>query len=104
MKLLFLTSTCIGLYILILWLSTRYREDKISSLKWVLQATLGTLCVLWPILFINQFWVLFLAALVIVFALFVGAQGGVFGRLSKNGIFGGIWLTIPLYFYLVTNT
>ncbi len=86
------------------WITTREKEDQVQYLKWVLQATLGTICVLWPVLFISKFWVLFVAALLLVIATYLGSQGGLFGRLSKNGMFGGFWLTIPLYVYLLSNT
>jgi len=104
MNVLLITILCIALYWLMIWFTTKSQENKIHALKWILQATLGTLCVLWPIILINKFWVLFVAALTLVFATYIGSQGGLFGRLSKNGIYGGVWLSIPLYVYLLPNT
>lgn len=104
MKLLLLTIACIFSYVLMVWFTTKRVEVKVQSLKWVLQATLGTICALWPVLFISKFWVLFVAALLLVVATYMGAQGGLFAKLSKNGMFGGLWLTIPLYVYLLPNT
>ena len=86
------------------WITLRSHENKVDPVKWLLQCTAGTLCILWPVMFQNMFWVLFLAVLIVVVAIYVGAQGGLFGRLFKNGVFGGIWLTIPLYAYLLPNT
>jgi hypothetical protein len=51
-----------------------------------------------------MFWAIFVAVLLLVAAMYLGSQKGLIGRLSKNGVFGGIWLTIPLYIYLLPNT
>jgi len=103
MKLLFLIIVGHGLYIFMLWLTMKHQTDKVSSVKWVLESTLVTLCVLLPVLFIDQFWVLFLAAFMVFLALYVGAHCSVFGRLSRQGILGGVCLAVPWYFYLVTT-
>ena len=89
---------------LMVWLTTREKNDKVHSLKWILQATLGTACILWPVLFMSTLWFLPVAALLMVVAAYLGAQGGLFGRLSKTGMLGGFWLTLPLYIYLLSNT
>ena len=87
-----------------IWFSAKGQENSKLAYKVVLQASLITLCILWPVIFINKFWALFVAVLLLVVATYIGSQKGIFGRLSKNGVFGGIWLTIPLYIYLLPNT
>lgn len=86
------------------WVTAKNRSDKIATVRWVVQASLGTICILWPLAFLNRFWVLFVAIFILVVATYLGSQNGAFGRLSKNGIFGGVWLTIPIYVYLLQNT
>ena len=86
------------------WRSAKGQEDRKLAYKIVLQASLVTLCVLWPVIFINMFWALFVAVLLLVVATYVGSKKGLFGRLSKNGVFGGVWITIPLYIYLLPGT
>jgi hypothetical protein len=86
------------------WLSSKDQEDSKFAYKQVLQASLLTLCILWPSVFLNLFWALFVAVLLLVVAIYLGSQKGLIGRLSKNGVFGGIWLTIPLYIYLLPST
>lgn len=104
MQVILFSIACLALYGLMVWLSAKWQEDKKFAYKTVFQASLFTLCILWPVIFINMFWALFVAVLLLVIATYVGSQKGLFGRLSKNGVFGGIWLTIPLYIYLLQNT
>lgn len=86
------------------WLSAKGQEHSKVAFRVVLQASLVTLCILWPVIFINKFWALFVVVLILVIATYIGSQKGLLGRLTKNGVFGGIWLTIPLYIYLILNT
>ena len=104
MKLILFSILCLSLYVLLVWLSTRNQEYSKQASIQVLQATLVTVCILWPIVFVNLFWVLFLAVLLLVIATYLASQKGMYGRLIKNGVFGGIWLSIPLYIYLLPNT
>ena len=54
---------------------------------------------------INQFWVLFLALLILVVATYIGSNKKIAqGSFIKNGVFGGFWLLVPLYVFLSTNT
>ncbi len=104
MQVILFSIVCLVLYALMVWLSAKGKEDSKLAYKVVLQASLVTLCVLWPVIFINKFWSLFVAVLILVIATYLGSQKGLLGRLTKNGVFGGIWLTIPLYIYLMQNT
>ena len=104
MKVILFSILCLVLYVLLVWLSAKDQENPKKAYLLLLQATLFTLCVLWPILFLSLFWVLFVAVLLMVFATYLASQKGLFGKLVKNGVFGGIWLSIPLYIYLLSNT
>ena len=104
MQVLLFSIICLVLYALMAWFSVKEQEDSRFAYKVVLQASLVTLCILWPVVFISLFWALFVAVLILVVATYLGSQKGLFGRLAKNGVYGGIWLTIPLYIYLVQNT
>ena len=104
MQVILFSIICLCLYALMIWFSAKGQENSKLAYKVVLQASLITLCILWPVIFINKFWALFVAVLLLVVATYIGSQKGIFGRLSKNGVFGGIWLTIPLYIYLLPNT
>ena len=84
MKLLFLIIICHGLYAFMLLLTMKRQTDKVSSVKWGLESTLVTLCVLLPVLFIDQFWVLFLAAFMVFLALYFGAHCAELKRLRKE--------------------
>jgi len=105
MKVLFLSVICVILYTFIVWLTTRkVQEKKINPRKWVLQASLQTLYVLWPVLLINRFWFLFVAVLVLIVATYLGLQDSLLGRLSRTGMYGAVLLSIPLYVYLLPGT
>lgn len=104
MQVILFSIVCLVLYALMVWRSAKGQEDRKLAYKIVLQASLVTLCVLWPVIFINMFWALFVAVLLLVVATYVGSKKGLFGRLSKNGVFGGVWITIPLYIYLLPGT
>ena len=86
------------------WLTTKGQENSKQAYKIIWQASLITVFILWPAIFLNKFFSLFIAALLLAIATYIDAQKGLFGRLSKKGVLGGIWLTIPLYIYLLPNT
>lgn len=49
------------------------------------------------------FWSLFVAVLIVIVATYHGSQQGPFGRLLKSLVFGGLWLTIPLYIFIAKH-
>lgn len=104
MKIILLLIVCLSLYALMVWFSTKGEEDSKFAYKVLLKTSLITLCVLWPAIYIDMFWALFVTVFLLVVATYLGSQKGPFGRLAKNGVFGGVWLTIPLYVYLLQNT
>jgi len=80
------------------------QEKKINHPKCVLEASLQTICILWPMLFINRFLALFVAVLILLVATYLGSKSGLLGKLSRNGMYGAVWLSIPLYVYLFPIT
>ena len=56
-------------------------------------------------MYINLFWAIFAAVLILASAVYAGGQKKLkYGLTFKNGVFGGFWLMVPIYAYLVTNT
>ncbi len=56
-------------------------------------------------MWLSMFWVLFLAAIMLLFASYLGANEKYeHGVITKNGVFGGFWLLIPIYAHLAFNT
>jgi len=104
MQLILISIFCLFLYTLMIRLSTKEQEDKKLACKMVLQASLVTICILWPVIVVDMFWALFVAVLLLVVATYIGSKKSLFSRFSKNGVFGGIWLTIPLYIHLLPHT
>lgn len=104
MKIILFTAFCLTLYILLIWLSAKDQESTLQAYKIMLQSTLVSLCILWPVLFVSLLWVLFVAVILAVSAIYFSSQKGLFGHLAKQGVFGGIWLTAPLYVLLFLST
>jgi len=88
-----------GLY----WLSTRGKTKQAKGAFAL--ATLVVFALLVAFMFANLFFCLFGAALMCYVAIYIGDNRKIENRVViKNGAFGGLWLAIPLYVYLVSNT
>jgi len=56
-------------------------------------------------MYANLFFCLFGAFLMCAIGLYIADNTKIENRVViKNGVFGGLWLSIPLYAYLVSNT
>lgn len=56
-------------------------------------------------MYANLFFTLFLAAVILVVSLYLGDSRKIKnGTVIKGGVFGGLWLAIPVYIYFVANT
>ena len=54
---------------------------------------------------ISLFWSLFIIPLVLSCGLYLeSSRKDKEGKFLKNGVFGGLWLVIPIYAYLATST
>jgi len=88
-----------GLY----WFSLRGKQGVAKLAFFVSSAIVFT--TLTVFMFANLFFTLFGAVLFCFFAIYVGDNAKVKNGIAiKNGAFGGLWLSIPLYLYLVSNT
>jgi len=104
MKILLFTFVCASFYIGMVWLTTKNQESQKAAIRTVVQGSLIGVCILWPSIFISMFWAIFVAVLVLVVAVYFGSQHGNKGHLIKHGVFGSLWITLPLYIWLLPNT
>ncbi len=105
MKILILSTVVLFMYMGLSWFSLRNEIPKSYSIKSFFGASSITVFLLCPSIAINLFWSLFIAVLILVIALYIeSARKESNGKLIKNGVFGGLWLTVPIYAYLATNT
>ena len=66
--------------------------------------TLAVFLALVILIWINLFIALFGAALVLSFALYISdREKTVYGKEIRNGAFGGLWLSMPVFIYLIAN-
>ncbi|MBA6265590.1 hypothetical protein [Colwellia sp. Bg11-12] len=103
-QILAFTVLSIILYAALVALSFKRTSEKSAVYKYLLTASGLSVVLLLPAIYISLFWSAFVCTLLIVIASYVGSQYGNKGALIKSGILGGIWLIIPWYLYLVSNT
>lgn len=103
MKYFLILLLIIACYLGLFWFSTR---NKTSECK--LSFLLSSMCVLTMLIvfmYANLFFALFGAVLVLALASYIGDHKKIRNSFAlKNGAFGGLWLSIPIYVYLVSNT
>jgi len=88
-----------GLY----WFSVRHKQKQAKQA--FLVSSLVVFSALVTCMYFNLFFALFGAVLVMAFASYIGDRKKTKnGNAVKNGAFGGLWLAIPIYVYLVANT
>ena len=81
------------------------KSSVTGKVSWFLGSSFVTVSVLSGILIISKFWVLFIACVILLVALYIGDSDKYPYRKSiKNGTFGGFWLLVPVYAYLFTST
>jgi heme/copper-type cytochrome/quinol oxidase subunit 2 len=79
-------------------------QDKLAKMSYLTSSAIS-LSVLVISSFISLFWALFVAALVICLALyFESYYTKTNGKYIKNGVFGGVWLVVPVYTHLALST
>lgn len=87
-----------GLY----WFSVRHKQKNAKLI--FLMSSLGVFSGVVVCMHINLFFALLGAALIMGFATYVSDHEiTTSGNVIINGAFGGLWLTIPIYVYLIAN-
>ncbi|MEC9263291.1 MAG: hypothetical protein VYD53_18200 [Pseudomonadota bacterium] len=89
-----------GLY----WFSYVRTDRKPESVYFFL-STVCCVTVLSIFMLLSLFWVLFIAALILAIASYLGSNTNIKNSAAfKNGVFGGVWLMVPIYAYLAQGT
>lgn|GEM_PF-3615132 len=87
------------------WLTLRNESCKSKAVISFLGSSLISLVILSVSFKINLFFSLFVVVLILVISLYIETiRKESNGRLIKNGVFGGFWLSIPMYVYLASHT
>jgi hypothetical protein len=85
------------------WISTKGEATRIKMIFGA--ATVLAFSSLLISMFLDLFYTLIFVSLVFAVASYIGSSSKYkAGKTIKNGIFGGIWLALPMYAYLVNNT
>jgi len=93
------------LYAGLSWFSLRDKIPRSYAVKSFYSSSAITVLILVSGIAMDRFWSLFIAVLIVVLALYIeSARVESNGKLIKNGMFGGLWISIPIYVYLATNT
>ena len=93
----------ISLYAGLSWFTLREQSGRSKLIFYV--SSLCMLAILSTAMYTNLFFTLFIAVLIVVVALYIGDASKLQkGKIIKNGVFGGLWLSIPIYIYFVANT
>ena len=103
-EILAFTVISILLYVALVVFSLKRSVEKSVVYKYLLTATGVSVALLLPAIYFDLFWSVFVGVILMVIATYLGSQHGNKGALIKNGILGGVWLIIPWYLHLVSNT
>ncbi|AZZ93492.1 hypothetical protein EUZ85_23320 [Hahella sp. KA22] len=103
METIILSVVALFLYTGLYWY-TCLRTNKKSESKWFFFGSIFCISILGIGMWLSMFWVLFLAAIVLLFAAYLGSSSKyAHGSLLKNGVFGGFWIMIPIYAQLASK-
>lgn len=87
------------------WFTLHNENNKSKASISFYSSSLISLAILGVSFAVNLFSSLFVAVLLLVITLYIETvRKESNGRLIKNGVFGGFWLSIPVYVYLANYT
>ena len=104
MKLALFSTVIVILYLSLAWFSVRSSDSKLTITKLFFIPSGIVFSFLSASYYQNLFISLFVVTLILVLAIYIGDKKFGHNRaLIKNGIYGGIWLSMPIYIYLAIN-